>query len=183
MRPRERGSTPPPIRKHLPVTEMSAKRHLFITMPKRHSPLFPLGWGREGGGGPGNLLQDCVLSGERLCLGLYLGCKDAAGRFPFSPFLKGGCTGPIHCDSKKQPTPRFQAQSVLTPCSSSHLLTLTYLCLHTDLDDLTLQPYPPSLNFPTSLQPSDLSAPQTRLAYFHLRTFVAAVPFAWNAVV
>lgn len=48
MSPRNEAKTeglspPPPNQKHPLITEMPAKHHLFITMPKRHSPLFVLG--------------------------------------------------------------------------------------------------------------------------------------------
>lgn len=86
MSPRNEAKTKghsSPNSEHLPVPEMPAKQHLFIAMPKRHRTLFFLG---RGGGG--NLLRDCELSGDRLCLGLYLRCQVAAVRFSSDPPLE-----------------------------------------------------------------------------------------------
>lgn len=141
-----------PTQKHPPVTETPTK-HLFITVSKRHSPLFS--WVR----GPGNLLRDCESSGDRLCLGPHLGCKDLKGESLFRPSLKGGCVGPgvapVTLTRRSSPPPPAPKSSQWRPSwSSARLLTLAFICLCTDLDNLTLQPYPSSLSSAHPAHPS-----------------------------
>lgn len=71
----KRGSAPPTQRLP-PIMEMPAKQHLFLTMPKRHSLHLVLG-----GASGENLLSDCEVSRDGLCLDLYLDCQVATVDF------------------------------------------------------------------------------------------------------
>lgn len=181
MRPRHRGSAPP-TQKHPPVTETPAEQHLFTAMPGGTAWFCPRG--------PGNLLRDCELSGNRLCLDLFLGCKDAAGRLALRLSLEGNALvqvpppNPASLPLRSSPPPPCsQELSLVTPLviSSSH--TLAYICLCTGFRDLALQPY---CSLPSSPRPLDLlSAPQTCQtcqAQPRPRTFALAVPVAWNVL-